>query len=145
MVAFTRTPSTGINASCLRSPGSSMIPARTASWVEISISSLPSQTTRPAFGGCRPARQSKSCGWPLPSAPAMPTISPLSKREAHRAERLTLEAVDDEHLAATRRRRGAAGGNAASNGRPTISSTSSDSVGLAGLERALARARRAGP
>ena len=75
-VALTRTPSTGINASRLRSPGSSMIPDRTASWVEVSISSLPSQSTRPACGGWRPARQSKSSGWPLPSAPATPTISP---------------------------------------------------------------------
>ena len=30
----------------------------------------------PLCGGCRPARQSNSCGCPLPSAPAMPTISP---------------------------------------------------------------------
>ena len=53
-----------------------MIPDRTASWVDVSINSVPSQSTRPARGGCRPARQSNSSGWPLPSAPAIPTISP---------------------------------------------------------------------
>ena len=56
-----------------------------------------------------------------------PTISPASEREADRPERLPLEAVDHEHLARLAAS-GAGGGNAASNGRPTMSSTSSASV-----------------
>ena len=127
IVALTRTPSTGINASRLRSPGSSMIPDRTASCVDVSINSLPSQSTRPAFGGCRPARQSKSWGWPLPSAPATPTISPLFN--------VKLTGPNDWpwRPSTTRTSRaspvsGAGGGNAASNGRPTIRSTNSGSV-----------------
>ena len=56
-----------------------MIPAPTASRVEIKDSSLSAQTTRPARGGIRPAKQSKSWGWPLPSAPAIPTTSPVRR------------------------------------------------------------------
>ena len=127
IVALTRMPSTGINASCLRSPGSSRIPARTASWVEISIRSLPSQATRPARGGCRPARQSKSCVCPFPSAPAMPTISPRS------SVKLTGPKDCPWSPSTTNTSRGSSscgdgGGNAASNGRPTISSTRAASV-----------------
>ena len=54
-----------------------MIPAPTASWVEIKVSSFPRRTTLPARGGTRPARQLKSSGCPFPSAPAIPTTSPL--------------------------------------------------------------------
>ncbi len=79
MVEFTRTPSTGISASCLRSPGRSMTPDRTAWWVEIKLSSRSSHTTLPARGGVLPARQSNSWDCPFPSAPAIPTTSPLSR------------------------------------------------------------------
>ena len=85
----------------LRSPGSSMIPARTASWVEISVSSLPSQTTRARLRRRAGPRGSRRAGaGRCPRRPAIPTISPLLQGEADRAERLALKAVDHEHLAA---------------------------------------------
>ena len=103
-----------------------MIPARTASCVEISIRSFPSQVTRPARGGWRPARQSNSCGCPLPSAPAMPTISPRC--------RVKLTGPNDwpcrpstTSTSTASSARGDGGGKAASNGRPTIRSTSAAS------------------
>ncbi len=123
IVEFTRTPSTGISASRFRSPGNRTMPARTASLVDTRLSSLPSHATSPALGGTRPARQSNNWGWPLPSAPATPTISPLS------SSRLTGPNDCPCRPSTSSTRRGAsdrswACGNAASNGRPTISSTS---------------------
>ena len=99
MVVFTLTPSTRHQRLALaitgqqHDPGSHRLVGRDQRQL-LAVADDP-----PAFGGWRPARQSKSCGWPLPSAPAIPTISPLSQREADRPERLPLEAVDHEHLA----------------------------------------------
>ncbi len=82
----------------LRSPGQQHDPGRTASCVEVSISSLPSQSTRPARGGCRPARQSKSSGWPLPFGARDAHDLAALQREADGPEGLALEPVDHQHL-----------------------------------------------
>ena len=66
IVMLTLAPSSGISASLgWGSPGRRTPRLATASWVEISDSSLAAtrrRLRRPAFGGWRPARQSKSCG-----------------------------------------------------------------------------------
>ena len=125
-VAFTLTPRTPISASRLRLPGSSMIPARTPSRVETRLSSLPMQATRPARGGIRPARESKSWGWPLPSAPAIPTTSPLCSVKLTGPKDCPCRASTTSTSSGSSGE-AVGGGNAASNGRPTIRSTSSGS------------------
>jgi hypothetical protein len=103
-------------------------PGPTASWVETRRSSRPSQTTRPALGGAA-GEAVEQLGLAVALGAGDAHVSPRCSVKADRAERLALEAVDDQHLPGLRSAFGGdAGGKAASKGRPTISSTSWASV-----------------
>jgi hypothetical protein len=104
---------------------------------------LPSHTTRPAFGGTRPGEAVEQLRLAVALRAGDADGLAAVEGEADGPERLALQRVDDEHLAGSSAD-GAAGGKAASNGRPTMSSTSAASV-VGRVERALRPARHAGP
>ena len=138
IVAFARTLRTGKSDSPARSPLSSTTPARSGPSGEWRSSSWPSQAALPSARSI-PASARRNCSWPLPSAPAMPRISPLatSGRSARSARR-----AGPRRRARPRAppRRRAAPGNASSSGRPIISATRLSSVIAGGVERPLADA-----
>ncbi len=77
IVVLARTLSTGKSDSRARSPLSNTTPARSAATGDFVSSASPLQEALPV-GRSTPASARRNCTWPLPSAPAIPRISPLS-------------------------------------------------------------------
>ena len=121
IVALARTLRTGKSDSDARSPLSSTTPARSGPSGELESSSLPSQVAVPVARSA-PASARRNCACPLPSAPAIPTISPLATSRSigpNRSPRSPETARSTSRPAS----RSCRCGNASSSGRPIMSAT----------------------
>ncbi len=139
MVAFARTLRTGNSASPRRSPLSRTTPARSGPTGERVSSFAPSHDALP-IARSTPASARRNCTWPLPSAPAIPRISPFRDLEVDRAEALAAQARHREHDLGVLAAAAGRSGKATLSGRPIISATSASSEIGRRLERPLADA-----
>ena len=121
IVAFARTLRTGKSDSDVRSPLSSTTPARSGPSGDLESSSLPSQVAVPVARSA-PASARRNCTCPLPSAPAIPRISPLATSRSIGPNR---SPRSPEIASSTSRRssRSCRSGNASWSGRPIMRAT----------------------
>ena len=125
MVAFARTLKTGNRASPRRSPLSRTTPARSGPAGERVSSLAPSHDALPTAGSM-PASARRNGTWPLPSAPAIPRISPFRTTRSTGPKR-SPRSPDTASTTSACSARSRRSGYATVSGRPIISATSSSS------------------